>query len=88
MAKQMVKRHKKAARHERAAQHTKTTREKKRVRAKKSVETAPGAYTEPLTGTVEVMEIEVVSRPDDPLQADEVELSLVPEDSVLLDDEE
>jgi len=39
---------------------------------------------EPITDTVEVMEIEVISGPHDPLQDDERELS---EHSVLLEDE-
>jgi hypothetical protein len=57
----------------------KPTHKKKRARARNPV------TREPITDTVEVMEIEVVSGPDDPLQADELELS---EDSVLLEDEE
>jgi hypothetical protein len=83
MAKQMLQRHKKTSRHERMAQHTKPTRKAKRAHARNPV------TREPITDTVEVIEIEVASGPTGPLQADELELSWVPEEeSVFLKDEE
>jgi hypothetical protein len=48
---------------------------------------APAAYAEPSMDAVEVMEIEVVSGPDDSLGADEAEFSLVPEDGFPEDEE-
>jgi len=80
MSKQVAKHHKKAGRHERAAQHVKRVRGGKPTRAKKLVtqdEHAVGeAYAKPAPDTVEVMEIEVVSVPVDPLEEDEAESSL------------
>lgn len=45
------------------------------------------AYAEPAMSTIEVMEVEVLSGPGDHLDADEGEFSLVPEDSLLEDEE-
>jgi hypothetical protein len=48
---------------------------------------APAAYTEPIANTVEVMEIAVVAEPEDFLEADEAELSLIPMEGSLEDEQ-
>lgn len=80
MSKQVAKHHRKAARHERTARHVRRVRGGRSTRAKKLVtrdQRAVGeAYKKPAPDTVEVMEIEVVTIPEESLEADEVELSL------------
>jgi len=88
MSNQAAKHHRKAARHERAARNVKRVRGGKPNRAKKLVtrddRAAGEAHAAP--DTVAVMEIEVVSFPEDRLEVDEAEPSL-PQDSFFEEEE-
>ena len=75
MSKQVAKHHGKAA--ARVAGRVKRVRGGKRTRAKKPFaqhERVGNAYARPVADTVGVMEIEVVSVPENALEADEAEL--------------
>jgi hypothetical protein len=82
MSNQVAKHHRKAARHEGAARHVKHVRGGKRTRAKKPFakrEQGVGdAFARPAADTVGVMEIEVVSVPENALEDDEAEFSCCP----------
>jgi len=90
MSKQVAKHRGKTARHDRVARHVKHVPGGKRTRAKKPFakrEQGVGdAYARPAADTVGVMEIEVVSVPENALEADEAEFSF-PQDSFFGEEE-
>ncbi len=87
MSKQVAKHHGKAA--ARVARRVKRVRGGKRTRAKQPFarhERVGNAYGRPVAGAVRVVEIEVVSVPENALEADEAELSL-PQESFFEEEE-